>query len=108
MLVFRITEIGERLKAAWSGRPAQFRVFDDTQACASQFRQICLENNLLDFSLQVEVFWKYVWPLDLCRDFLTHNYRHIIFDNIEEDTPFAHNLTRSMASELQFCVTDLR
>jgi hypothetical protein len=89
---FPFTEIGERLKVAWAGGPAQLRVFDDTQTCAAQFRRICLENNLLDFSLQVEIFWKYVWHLDLCRKFLTHNYRHIIFDNIEEDTPFAHNL----------------
>jgi hypothetical protein len=89
---FRYTEIGERLKAAWSGGSAQLRVFGDTQACATSFRQICLENNLLDFSLQVEIFWKYVWRLELCHKFLNHNFRHIIFDNIEEDTPFAHNL----------------
>ena len=89
---FQVSEIGERLKAAWSGKPAQLRVFDDTQACASLFRQTCLENNLLDFSLQVEVFWKYVWPLDGCQNFLKETYRHIIYDNLEEDTPFAHYL----------------
>jgi hypothetical protein len=84
---FRYTEIGERLKSAWSGGPAQLRVFDDTQACATSFRQICLENNLLDFSLQVEVFWKYVWQLELCHKYLNRNFRHIIFDN-----PKAHIL----------------
>jgi hypothetical protein len=76
------------------------RVYDDTQACASQFRQVCLENNLLDFSLQVEVFWKYVWPHNLCREYITQNYRNIIFDNVEEDTPFAHNLLAQWLPEL--------
>lgn len=89
---FPLSEIGDRLKAAWAGRPAQLRVYDDVQVCASKFRQLCMENNLLDFSLQVEVFWNHVWPLPACRDFLINTYRHIIFDNIEEDTPFAHNL----------------
>ena len=97
---FHITEIGDRLKAAWSGGPSQLRVFDDTQACASLFRQTCLENNLLDFSLQVEVFWKHVWRLDICRNFLAQTYRHVIFDNIEEDSPIAHDLISQWAPNL--------
>ena len=89
---FPYTEIGERLKSAWIGTPGQLRVYDDAQFCASLFRQTCLENNLLDFSLQVEVFWKHVWRLNLCRKYLSRTYRHIIADNLEEDTPFTHNL----------------
>ena len=53
---FPHTEIGERLKAAWVGEPGQVRVYDDAQTCANLFRQYCLEHNLLDFSLQIEVF----------------------------------------------------
>jgi len=97
---FPYTEIGERLKAAWSGSPAQLRVYDDAQTCATLFRKTCLENNLLDFSLQVEVFWKHVWELEPCRNYLTRNYKHIIFDNIEEETPFAHNITAQWLPKL--------
>jgi hypothetical protein len=97
---FPYTEIGERLKDAWSGSPAQLRIYDDTQTCATLFRKTCLENNLLDFSLQVEVFWKHVWELEPCRNYLIHNYRHIIFDNIEEETPFAHNIITQWVPEL--------
>jgi len=97
---FPYTEIGDRLKAAWSGNPAQLRVFDDTQACATLFRKTCLANNLLDFSLQVEVFWKYIWELESCRNYLTRNTRHIIFDNIEEETPFAHHIISQWLPEL--------
>ena len=89
---FPYTEIGERLKSAWTGEPGQLRVYDDTQACASRFRQFCLANNLLDFSLQMDVFVNYLWPLDYCFDYLIRTYRHLIVDNIEEDTPVAHDI----------------
>jgi hypothetical protein len=89
---FPYTEIGERLKAAWVGEPGQRRVYDDVQTAAGVFRRFCLEHNLLDFSLQMEVFLQHVWPLPECRRYLRSAYRHLIYDNVEEDTPAAHDL----------------
>jgi hypothetical protein len=89
---FPHTEIGARLKAAWVGESSQARVYDDAQDCANRFHQYCLENNLLDFSLQIEVFRQHLWLNPLCREYLTRTYRHVIVDNIEEDTPIAHDL----------------
>ena len=91
---FPHTEIGPRLKAAWVGEASQARVYDDAQDCANRFRQYCLEHNLLDFSLQLEVFCQHLWPHPLCREYLTRTYRHLIVDNLEEDTPVAHDLLR--------------
>ncbi len=89
---FPYTEIGERLQGAWQGEPAQLRVYEDAQACASLFRRYCLEHNLLDFSLQVEIFHHHLWPMAQCREHLLHSYQHLIVDNIEEDTPLTHDL----------------
>lgn len=89
---FPYTEIGARLKSAWQGELSQLRVYDDAQTCATLFRKYCLDHNLLDFSLQVEVFMAYLWPDRLCQDTLIKTYRHLIVDNIEEDTPVAHDL----------------
>jgi UvrD/REP helicase N-terminal domain len=89
---FSHTEIGDRLKSAWSGEPGQTRVYDDAQLCATTFREYCLKHNLLDFSLQVEVFWHYLWNLPVFRDYLTSSYRHLIVDNIEEDVPVTHSI----------------
>lgn len=89
---FPHTEIGERLKSAWVGEPSQARVYEDAQFCATRFRQYCLAHNLLDFSLQVEVFLRHLWPLDLCRRYLVDTYRHLIYDNVEEDPPVAHDV----------------
>ena len=89
---FPHTQIGERLDRAWLGDPAQRRVYADTQDCANRFRAYCLENNLLDFSLQLEIFTDILWHDSLVRDYLNDTYRHLIYDNIEEDIPRAHDL----------------
>ena len=91
---FPYTEIGARLKAAWPMDTAQVHVYEDAQRCATLFREYCLQNNLLDFSLQLEIFCRHLWPSMLCREYLCAAYRHLIADNIEEDNPVAHDLLR--------------
>ena len=91
---FPHTEIGERLKSAWVGEQSQRRVYDEAQVCAHRFREYCLAHNLLDFSLQVEVFIRYLWPHPLCRSYLLETYTHLIVDNVEEDVPVAHDVIR--------------
>jgi superfamily I DNA/RNA helicase len=89
---FHHTQIGERLSDAWYGDPGQRRVYADAQVCADRFRQYCLEHTLLDFSLQLDIFWNILWRDPHCYAYLAHQYRHLIYDNIEEDIPVAHDL----------------
>jgi hypothetical protein len=89
---FPYQEIGDRLMSAWSGEPGQARVYEDAQTCASLFREYCLKHNLLDFSLQIEIFWHLLWKSDLCKDYLINSYHHLIVDNVEEDVPVTHDL----------------
>lgn len=91
---FPHTEIGPRLDSAWVGEPSQRRIYADAQDCANRFRDFCLQNNLLDFSLQLEIFWDHLWPDPTVKNYLTQTYRHLIYDNIEEDIPRAHDLIR--------------
>lgn len=88
------TQIGERLDSAYFGEPAQRRVYADVQDCANRFRDYCLQNNLLDFSLVMEVFAEKLWGLPQVRNYLTRTYRHLIYDNVEEDPPRAHDILR--------------
>ena len=92
---FPVDEIGIRLDSAWLGDPGQRRVYENAQDCALRFRQYCLDNNLLDFSLQLDVFWDFLWPEKHMRDYLTRTYRHLIYDNIEEDVPRGHDIIRN-------------
>ena len=91
---FPHTDIGSRLDSAYYGDPAQRRVYADAQNCANLFRQYCLDHNLLDFSLQLEVFSNILWQQDIVRDYLSRSYRHLIYDNVEEDGPRAHDILR--------------
>ena len=91
---FPYTEIGSRLDSAYFGDPAQRRIYADAQDCANRFRQYCLDHNLLDFSLQLDIFANILWGQGIVRDYLARNYRHLIYDNVEEDGPRAHDILR--------------
>ena len=101
---FPYQEIGERLKSAWSGEPGQSRVYEDAQTCASLFREYCLKHNLLDFSLQIEVFWHHLWISPVCREYLINSYQHLIIDNVEEDVPITHDLLSQWIPLTESCL----
>ncbi|MBN1247744.1 MAG: hypothetical protein JXC32_08805, partial [Anaerolineae bacterium] len=105
---FPPTEIAERLKGAWMGEQAQAMVYDQAQACAMAFRAYCLKHNLLDYSLQMAIFAEHLWQEPLCRNHLTASYVHLIFDNVEEDTPVAHDVIFEWlrTSESALVITD--
>lgn len=90
---FPYDSYADRLKAAWIGLESQSTLYDHAQETAISFRRYCLAHNLLDFSLQLEVFINSIYILPEARDLLHQTYRHLIYDNIEEDTPVAHDLT---------------
>jgi hypothetical protein len=88
---FPFSELSDHLGSAWAGNKNQIRVFSDVQECTNRFRAYCLENNLLDFSLQLEVFWNVLWTEPIVQDHIKKSYQHLIYDNIEEDIPRAHD-----------------
>ena len=98
---FNYTEIGSMLKSAWSGEPGQKNVYDDVQKCVSLFREYCLDNNLLDYSLQVEIFHHYIINMSEFNEIFYRTYKHMIVDNIEEDTPVAHKIIQNWSSEME-------
>ena len=91
---FPLDEIAERLKSDRELESSTLTSLEQAQTCALDFRKYCLEHNLLDYSLQIETFMKYVWPLELCQNYFHLYFRHLIFDNLEEDVPAAHDLVR--------------
>jgi DNA polymerase III delta prime subunit len=91
---FPADQIAARLKSAWGGESARLRIYDQVQAVALAFRRACLAQNLLDWSLQIEVFWRHLLPLPQLRRYLLSGYRHLIVDNTEEDIPATHDLLR--------------
>ncbi|MBI5564039.1 MAG: hypothetical protein HY870_04015 [Chloroflexi bacterium] len=88
---FPHAEVGKRLIDAWEGPSAQTITFAQVQDCLNRFREYCLTHNLLDFSLQIELF-RDLLKRGWFRERLFQRYQHLIVDNVEEDTPVTHDL----------------
>lgn len=97
---FPHTEIADRLKRAWDGSPSdpQLRVYEDVQVCVDVFRKYCYAENVLDFSLQVELLINHLLPLPAVQAYLTKHHRYIIADNCEEYSLAAHRLLNRLVS----------
>lgn len=100
VLGFPLEEVGPRLKEAWSGDISRLSVYDDVQTAILAFRQVCLKENYLDFSLQVHIFVHYLWPNPICQNYLRRSYSHLIYDNAEEDPPYVHDIIRDWRTSL--------
>jgi hypothetical protein len=90
------TEIAERLKGGWPGDVDHLLYFDQAQACAAAFRQVCLNRGVLDAPLTAEVFHQRLIRQPQFWRYFTERYRHLIVDNIEEMVPTAHELVRKL------------
>lgn len=98
---FPLEEIASRLKDGSPQEIGLWAAFQQAQECALLFREYCLKYNLLDYSLQMEVFLKHLWPMTICLDYLLQKYHHLVYDNVEEDVPAAHDWVRSWADKLE-------
>jgi hypothetical protein len=98
---FPLEDIAFRLKGAWTGDSAHLQVYDQVQAVALAFRDACLQQNLLDWSLQIQVFQEHLLSLPQVRRYLLSGFRHLIADNIEEDIPAAHALLKVWLSQCE-------
>lgn len=96
--------IATRLTTAYTGKSGQKYVFYQAQECALRFRELCLQNNLLDFSLQITVFKHHLWKSFIYRQYLNSRFQHLIYDNAEEDYPVAHDVVIDWVPDLNSAV----
>ena len=68
-------------------------LFDDISKTINAYRQYTVSHNLLDFSLYNEVFWELLSEEEV-REYMVRQFRHIIYDNVEEDFPLAHDIVQ--------------
>ena len=98
---FPHTEIAHRLSSAWIGDPGQSVIYQQAQQAANQFRDYCYQNNLLDYSLQIELFTQALEKIPLIKNYLFNQFKYLIYDNCEEDTPVAHNFIQILIPRLE-------
>lgn len=91
---FPVDEISLWLKSVANLDAGLTIAFDQVVICAKEFRKFCYANNLLDYSLQVDVFINHLWKQDVFKEYFFRNFRALIADNIEEDVPATHDLIK--------------
>ncbi len=89
---FPLETLSERLTAAWNGESGHTIIYQQAQEIVLAFRKYCYQHNLLDFSLQMDLFEKHLAHQPVVQQYLQNSFTHIIYDNIEEDAPISHDL----------------
>lgn len=92
VIPFPAKQIAERLKNVSNLDASIQNAYDQAQECILVFRSYCQANNLIDFSLMIEILTTKLWTLQNCREYFYSNYKVIIVDNVEEDVPVSHDL----------------
>lgn len=98
-----IDDAYERLELAvplGEQRAARLNALRTARRISHQFRQRCLQETLLDFSLQIQLFNEHVLTNPWSRTHLLRTHRHLIYDNAEEDTHSAHQLVAAWLPHL--------
>ncbi len=94
---FSIDQAYERLELAvptGEHRAARLNALRAARQISQEFRQLCQQATLIDFSLQVQLFNQHVLTNDWSRVHLFRTHKHLIFDNSEEDTISAQRLVQ--------------
>ncbi len=91
-----LDEANRRQLKTWSGEQDHIVHLRDAAIAAQRFRTVCLENNLLDLSLVVQVFDTQLVKHPRFRQYFVERYRHFMVDNIEEQTPAGQNFVNSL------------
>jgi hypothetical protein len=81
---------------SWAGAEEQRFTLQEAANAARQFRDQCLIGNMLDLSLVVEVFTRQLMDHSEFRRYFSERYRHLLVDNIEEQTPAGQNFVASL------------
>lgn len=89
-----------RQKATWTGEPERLIHLEEAAEAARQFRRTCLEQSLLDLSLAVEVFDTQLVHHPEFHRYFSERFRHLIVDNIEEQTPAGQNFVAALMDEI--------
>ena len=95
-----LEEAIHRQKTSWSGESERLIQLEDAAVAARVFRRRCLEGSLLDLSLAVEVFDTQLVKHPEFHKYFSERYRHLLVDNVEEQTPAGQNFIEELMNEI--------
>lgn len=87
-----LNELKKRL-LSWAGDDQEkIIVFNEAIAIMETFRNFCLENRILDYSLIVDLYNRYLFKNKNYLKALSERYRYLFVDNLEKTVPAAQKL----------------
>ena len=89
---FGLDQIAARLASAWPGESRRLLAYRAVEETAREFREFCLRQGLLDFSLTLDLFGRHLLNAQSYRDYAAARFRHVLIDNVEEGAPPLHDL----------------
>ena len=91
----------ERSIHTWAGEMDQIRYLEDARTAARHFREHCRRHSLLDLSLTVRVFDTQLVRHPEFHRYFSERFRHLLVDNVEEQTPAGQNFIASLIGQTQ-------
>lgn len=82
-----VRQATERQVGAWVGDPDHLVSLEHAYEAAVLFRQHCQSHNLLDLSLTIDTFNRFVLGHPEFSRYFSERFRHLLVDNLEEQTP---------------------
>ncbi len=76
---------------SWGTDPEHSKQLKDAESAALKFRQRCFENSLIDTALTIDIFDRHILQNRDLFGQMTDRYRHLLVDNVEEQTPVGIN-----------------
>lgn len=93
---FPLETLAQRLGSAWRGESSRLTTYQRVQDVALRFRQFCLERNLVDFSLSMEVFARHLRTDSSYGAYVAARFRHVLADNLEENPSVMHDFVAQL------------
>ena len=95
-----LEEVGDYLRDSAGLSDDDDHRYKDIAQTIVDYRAFCIKHNLLDFSLYLELFWVLFNESQDVQGYLHEKYRHLVYDNSEEDIPLAHDFVLALLPKL--------
>lgn len=93
-----IEEATARQIVNWAEAEEQRIQIREAATAANHFRRRCLSGGMLDLSLVVDVFNRQLLGHPEFRRYFSERYRHLLVDNVEEQTPVGQEFVANLMS----------
>ncbi|MEM9775901.1 MAG: hypothetical protein AAF902_15095 [Chloroflexota bacterium] len=86
----------EKQLVSWGADPEHRRQLKDAEQAALQFRGRCFANSLIDTALIIDIFNRFIVNDPQLYAAQIGRYRHLLIDNVEEQTPVGVEFVRKL------------